>query len=521
MIPMMPFSPPSGYVNAYSRVDKATSEFLNSPDWRINIGICDTINSKPWLAREYIRAVRSRLQHKNPNVQLLSLTLLETIVKNCSEHVHVQIAERKILQEMIKIVKKKTHMRVRERILVLIDTWKEAFSDRRGKYTAQYYHAYEELRRFGVDFPRRSPNTVPVVTPPATHGHHQAGPSSSTRHETVENVSLLTLDSMRNALELLSEMLQAVDPFDRKVMKDEVIVDLYDQCRSNQTKLGQALSSTNDEEILRQGIHLNDTLQYIIDKHDAIASGSQRPVIRPTSLAHQQVRQMGRTEVNPESSIIASTSISNEIQEEPFGSAPLASRLVLKRTVLRNETQTVVSQNGKEVSTSDTSLSMALVPTDPPPPANKKAVVEDMIDLISLPMSPTRPSTSSPNQAHTGSIIMESSNQQPLQLMNSYAVPWAQTQPQVEYEPQPPIQTIEQQSNYIPPPWAPTPGYYCNPYTSNYSASSYYSNGSSTGAGLNQYVPSYRLFDDLNVLGNVRTSGTPGTSGQCMLDSRK
>lgn len=39
-----------------------------------------------------------------------------------------------------------THMRVRERILILIDTWQEAFSDRRGKYTAQYYHAYEELR---------------------------------------------------------------------------------------------------------------------------------------------------------------------------------------------------------------------------------------------------------------------------------------------------------------------------------------------------------------------------------------
>nr|GFD10707.1 TOM1-like protein 6 [Tanacetum cinerariifolium] len=41
------------------------------------------------------------------------------------------------------------------------------------------------------------------------------------------------------------------------------------------------------------------------------------------------------------------------------------------------------------------------------------------------------------------------------------------------------------------------------------------------GADLNPYVPSYRLFDDLNVLGNFRASGTPGTSGPSMLGARK
>ncbi|KAL8232515.1 hypothetical protein R6Q57_002293 [Mikania cordata] len=502
---MFPFSPPSGHVNAYSRVDKATSEFLNCPDWRINMGICDTINSKPWLARDYVRAIRSRLQHRNPNVQLLSLTLLETVVKNCSEHVHLQIVERKILQEMIKIVKKKSNMRVRERILLLIDTWREAFGSRGGKITA-YYIAYEELKRHGIDFPRRSQN----IAPSNTYGHHRAGASSSTTTEPVESVSLSTLDYMRNALDLLSDMLQAVDPYDRKAMKDEVIVDLYDQCRSNQKKLGQTLSSTIDEEILRQGIQFNDNLQYIIEKHDAIASGSPIPVKPPSLSTH-------RPRVNQGSSSVASASISNEIQEEPIDSALIASR--------HYKTHTVVSQNGTTVSAStsdrnplsDPALAMALVPSDPPPPAEK-----DMIDLSSPPLSPARTlgSTSSPNQAPTDLTVMES--QPHLQLTNSYAVPWAPTRPQLEYEPQPLAQPIEQQANYIPPPWAPTPGYYCNPYSPNYSASTYYNNISSAGSGgLNPYVPSYRLFEDLNVLGNMRTSGTPGASGQCMLGSRK
>lgn len=35
------------------------------------------------------------------------LQLLETMVKNCGDYVHFQVADRNILQEMVKIVKKK------------------------------------------------------------------------------------------------------------------------------------------------------------------------------------------------------------------------------------------------------------------------------------------------------------------------------------------------------------------------------------------------------------------------------
>ncbi|KAF3658085.1 hypothetical protein FXO38_13378, partial [Capsicum annuum] len=93
--------------SAAVRVEKATSEFLIGPDWTMNIDICDTINSNQWLAKDTVKAVKKRLQHKNPKVQLLSLTLLETMVKNCGDNAHFQIAERSILQDMVKIVKKK------------------------------------------------------------------------------------------------------------------------------------------------------------------------------------------------------------------------------------------------------------------------------------------------------------------------------------------------------------------------------------------------------------------------------
>ncbi|KAI3805801.1 hypothetical protein L1987_21687 [Smallanthus sonchifolius] len=408
-------------------------------------------------------------------------------------------------------------MRVREKILVLIDTWQEAFGGRGGKITAHYYRAYEELR-----FPNRSSNTVPVITPPVSYGHHQAGTGSSTRHEPNEDVSLSTLESMRDVLDLLSEMLQAIDPNDRKAVKDEVITDLYDQCRSNQKKLGYTLSSaTSDEEILQQGIQFNEALQYVIEKHDAIATGSPVPG-KPLGLMTQRPR-VKHVECVAASALVASSS-SNEIQEEqPNSSAPISSRCFETQTVVSPQDGAGVSAsktNKKAIPVSDTSLAMALIPSDPPPPANKKTADEDMIDLLSLALSPAEPSTSNPNQTFNGSTVAETQPQvQP--PMNSYVVPWAQTQPQLEYEPQQPPQTVQQQSNYIPPPWAPTPGYYCNPYASNHSPASYYTNGSGNGAGSNQYTPSYRLFEDLNVLGNLRTSSTPGASGSSMLGARK
>ncbi|KAH9610283.1 hypothetical protein KSS87_018565, partial [Heliosperma pusillum] len=89
------------------KVDKATSEHLVGPDWTMNMQICDICNSDHLMAKEVVKGVKRRLQHKNNRVQLLTLTLLETMVKNCGEYIHRQIAERKLLDEMIKIVKKK------------------------------------------------------------------------------------------------------------------------------------------------------------------------------------------------------------------------------------------------------------------------------------------------------------------------------------------------------------------------------------------------------------------------------
>lgn len=87
-------------------VDRATSDKLIGPDWSTNLEICDMLNHEPGQSKEVVKGIKKRLGSKNPKVQLLALTLLETVVNNCGDIVHMYIAEKDILHEMVKLARK-------------------------------------------------------------------------------------------------------------------------------------------------------------------------------------------------------------------------------------------------------------------------------------------------------------------------------------------------------------------------------------------------------------------------------
>ncbi|KAL0450945.1 UNVERIFIED_CONTAM: TOM1-like protein 6 [Sesamum latifolium] len=409
--------------SATVRVEKATSEFLIGPDWTLNIDICDTINSNQMLAKDVVKAVKKRLLHKNPKVQLLALT------------------------------------------------------------------------RFGVQFPQHSPDAAAIFTPPVTHAilrHPQPSygmpSSSSTRLDEAmaaeEKISLSSINSMRDVLDLLNDMLKAIDPNDRMAVNDEVIIDLVEQCRANQRKLMQLLGTTGDEEILCQGLELNDNLQSVLAKHDAIASGSPLPreVINVTPGASEKHDSTLRT---AEDSVPKATS----------NDTPPAPVLPAHRGEIDEEDEEEDDFAQLEASAATPRPSQAERPSYP--------------QFQAQPQHHTQPWPQRQHQHQTQ--------------------PWLQPQPQPQPRPQAQLHP-QLASAYPPPPWAATPGYFSNqnpesrlPYTYSTPTPASSSNprpvqhesisgevqinsstrSAASNAGQRPFIPSYRLFEDLNVFGNT------------------
>ncbi|CAN6195065.1 unnamed protein product [Urochloa humidicola] len=276
-------------------VERATSETLIGPDWSLNLEICDILNHDPSQAKDVVKTIKKRIGHKNSKVQLLALTLLETLIKNCGDFVHMQVAEKDILHEMVKIAKKKPDYHVKEKILILIDTWQEALGGARARYP-QYYAAYQEMLRAGAVFPQRPESSVPIYTPPQTQplrnypppalrntDYRRDAPESSSAPE-APTLGLTEIQNARGVMDVLSEMLNAIDPNNREGLRQEVIVDLVDQCRSYKQRVVQLVNSTSDEDLLSQGLSLNDDLQRVLAKHDAIAAGIAVRVEKPKAL---------------------------------------------------------------------------------------------------------------------------------------------------------------------------------------------------------------------------------------------
>jgi len=201
----------------------------------------------------------------------------------------MHVAERDILHEMVKIVKKKSDPRVKEKVLVLIDTWQEAFGGPRARYP-QYYAAYHELVRAGAEFPKRSEKPAPLFNGQSQAARNMRSPDQQEEAESsaANDFPALSMSEIQNArgiMDVLAEMLNALDPGNREGLRQEVIVELVDQCRTYKQRVVQLVNTSTDEELMSQGLALNDDLQRVLAKHDAIAAGiAVRVEKKPKSL---------------------------------------------------------------------------------------------------------------------------------------------------------------------------------------------------------------------------------------------
>ncbi|XP_045823370.1 TOM1-like protein 5 [Trifolium pratense] len=261
-------------------VNAATSEKLSEIDWMKNIEISELVAHDQRKAKDVVKAIKKRLGNKNPNAQLYAVMLLEMLMNNIGDPIHQQVVDAEIIPIFVKIVKKKSDLPVRERIFLLLDATQTSLGGASGKFP-QYYKAYYDLVSAGVQFPQRAPivqsnrpssqsNRTDNVPKRAQVPLRHEGVPQKAESNTVPESSIIQKAS--NVLEILKEVLDAVDAKHPQGASDEFTLDLVEQCSFQKQRVMHLVMASRDERTVSRAIELNEQLQKVLERHDDLLS---------------------------------------------------------------------------------------------------------------------------------------------------------------------------------------------------------------------------------------------------------
>lgn len=271
-------------------VNAATSEKLSGMDWTKSIEICELVTRDNRQARDVIKAIKKRLGSKSKDTQLYAVMLLEVLMNNIGEPIHTQVIDIGLLPLLVKIVKKKStsDLPVREKIFLLLDATQTSLGGAKGRFP-QYYSAYYDLVSSGVTF-SQAPEVLPQNHSTsnssksnssngevATTGHDRSAPPAvpQTAPQVVPESSIIK--KAGSALEVLRDVLDAIDTRYPEQAKDEFTLDLVEQCSFHKQRVMHLAVTSRDEKTISQAVELNEQLQRALTRHDSLVSGRSLP----------------------------------------------------------------------------------------------------------------------------------------------------------------------------------------------------------------------------------------------------
>ncbi|KAK7932278.1 hypothetical protein PG985_002990 [Apiospora marii] len=152
-------------------IQSACSPENYEPNLALNLEIADLINSKKGSApREASVAIVGYINHRNTNVALLALNLLDICVKNCGYPFHLQIATKEFLNELVRRFPERPPIRptrVQTKILEAIEEWRSTICETsRYKEDLGFIRDMHRLLSYkGYSFPEVRRDDAAVLNP--------------------------------------------------------------------------------------------------------------------------------------------------------------------------------------------------------------------------------------------------------------------------------------------------------------------------------------------------------------------
>lgn len=138
-------------------IDEATAESIppGEQNLALNLDLCDMVRSKRIPPEQAVKAIKKRLMHLNPNVQISALNLLDLFIKNGGSHFLQAVATPDFMNTLAAQVRT---LRIQNRspeVVALmteyIQLWAHLTKDKKG--LDAIWNTYTDMKDSGVKFP--------------------------------------------------------------------------------------------------------------------------------------------------------------------------------------------------------------------------------------------------------------------------------------------------------------------------------------------------------------------------------